>query len=173
MQRIEDVKEPQVGKYYLVPCAPVHHSVWSRLGKWLPVIGPWHEDADINVPVHHFHYDCRFIPARLYERSSYPYIGKLHTWHTSHDLPAALLTPKAIPLEYKRRKMLRPMPEFPTGAPFHDQLEKQFENVKLKCRTCPHRGMSLDGLPVASDGTVVCNGHGLKWNLKTGELVKR
>lgn len=74
--------------------------------------------------------------------------------------------------------MMRPMPVFPAfldGNKIHiaSVLEEQFKDVKLKCKTCPHRGMSLEQLPVAVDGTVVCNGHGLKWHLETGSMVPR
>lgn len=58
MKRIEDVKSPEVGKFYLVRC--IDHPNVKGNHRWLPVIGPWHEDAEIvGFSDHHFHYDWR------------------------------------------------------------------------------------------------------------------
>lgn len=72
------------------------------------------------------------------------------------------------------------MPDFPLqdenghSLGWHKLLERAYESVKLpSCLKCPHRGMSLKNLPQDEHGNVVCNGHGLKFNLKTGEMVSR
>lgn len=87
--KIEDVEEPQVGKFYLVPCvfsemdkerylrddAAYHHDGdWvgempqitptglERTPRWLPVIGEKHEDAKLlGFPPLHYHFDFRFL----------------------------------------------------------------------------------------------------------------
>ena len=57
LQRIDDVPEPVVGHYYLVPCLQA-----AKPGLWLPIIGPEHEDAAIiKFPALHCHYDLRFF----------------------------------------------------------------------------------------------------------------
>jgi hypothetical protein len=56
---------------------------------------------------------------------------------------------------------------------FVRKLEEAFEHETLKCHTCPHKGMPLDGMPIDAEGRVVCPGHGLRWNLKTGKLSPR
>ncbi|WP_373545705.1 Rieske 2Fe-2S domain-containing protein [Chamaesiphon sp.] len=38
---------------------------------------------------------------------------------------------------------------------------------------CPHQQLSLRGVPVNSDGEIVCPAHGLKWCTKTGSLIPR
>jgi hypothetical protein len=78
---------------------------------------------------------------------------------------------------FGRFRCQRRMPSFPThisGQPieFVAGLENAYADVKLKCSKCPHRGMPLTGLP-EKDGVVVCNGHGLAWNVQSGEMVRR
>jgi hypothetical protein len=173
LQKIEDVANPEIGKFYLVPCVRADRKRNRKRDFW-PIIGPWHEDADIGVAEHHFHYDVRFYTKNEYHS---PYsaaelsLGDIQprNFQTAMHPPAAEFTP--LPIVYKRLKMQRQMPEFPRDlAGFIPSLERKFAKVRLKCMTCPHRGMSLKGLPVAADGTVVCNGHGLKWNVRTKKL---
>lgn len=47
------------------------------------------------------------------------------------------------------------------------------KRINAKNPICPHRGISLASFPVDDDGCVTCPGHGLKWNLTTGEMVSR
>jgi hypothetical protein len=180
LQKIEDVENPQVGKFYLVPCVERFLSLGG--GRFWPVIGTWHEDADIGVENHHYHYDWRFFSDKDF--NSPRARGSSYFEDTAYNL-GKVLTPsdsdKDHPPEivWRRKKMNRQMPEFPilnydgTRTKIAVKLEAEFKSVKMKCMTCPHRGMSLKRLPVAPDGTVVCNGHGLKWNIKTGAMVER
>lgn len=169
-KKIEDVKEPVVGRFYLVPCAWV-----VLLRAWWPVIGPWHEDADLGVEDEHFHYDVRFLSERQLSCPAERTMARVHTGRTgagweSDDCPV----PKGQPaVEYRRMKMKRVMPEFPYSPDFAEKVERAFLETRLVCKVCPHRGMSLEGLPVDELGRVVCNGHGLRWNLKTGRLSPR
>lgn len=172
LQKIEDVKTPQVGKFYLVPC------IWHCLTEftrafWLPVVGPWHEDAEfVGFPYWHFHYDWRFMQSFLIIDPERPIYNQARVATDKLDINP----PKT---QLRRRKMMRPMPEFPaierSGDPVRwiKPLETEFASHVLKCRPCPHRGMSLDGLPIDAQGRVVCNGHGLRWNLNTGRISPR
>lgn len=180
LQKIEDVDQPEVGSFYLVPCVEI--ILQRRRGLFWLVIGTWHEDAKLGVPKFHFHHDVRFYTDA---RNKNPLNRGFH-WggNPAYNLGKVLapeISDEHNPPEivYRRMRMLRPMPDFPmsgfTGNKTTMQitLEDEFKGVQLNCLKCPHRGMSLKGLPVAADGTVICNGHGLKWNLKTGRMVKR
>lgn len=159
LQKISEVENPVVGKFYLVP-----HCVGGSTGFLWPVIGPWHEDADIGVEKYHFHYDFRFIPES--------WSTNMATVHAA-DKSAPEYGKNSVPLMvWKRKKMLRPMPDFPFWRlNAREVLVEKFKDVKMKCMTCPHRGMPLQGLPVKEDGTVVCNGHGLRWRLRDGKMI--
>ncbi len=65
----------------------------------------------------------------------------------------------------------RETPEYPdvTKITWFTVLEAAYSDARMKCKTCPHRGLPLDGLPV-KDGVITCTGHGLKWNIETGAL---
>lgn len=171
--KIENIARPSVGLFYLVPCVLMPVMLVNR-PVWLPIIGPWHEDKDIGVASYHFHFDLRFLSRHLFDQWQgvramarvQPRLGHLKSEVLSgserdRDNPC--------PFSYRRRKMLREMPDFPRN----DAGEKEFAGVKMKCLVCPHRGMPLKHLPVGPDGTVVCNGHGLKWHATTGALVPR
>ena len=162
-----------VGRYYTVPT--VRGKVYSDLYDW-PVMGPEHEDAEfINFPHQHYHVDWRFVPERLFNS-----IGKygLNTsilgtplmngeksngrWLHEHGLPDPLM---------KRLRCKREFPEYPK-APWMKDLEEKYEGCRLKTAICPHRGIALDNLPCNEDGIVTCPAHGLRWNIKTGEMVR-
>jgi hypothetical protein len=173
---IETVPNPQVGSFYLVPCVQLFINLHKKKPdwRWQPVIGPWHEDEDIGTPDHHFHLDIRFMEERFLSRLG-PTIGRIHPARASVPVPTVPDPTIAPKITYRRIKMRRPMPEFPgpCTAKFIVGLEVKFEHHQLKCRTCPHRGMPLDGLPQDEQGRVICNGHGLRWNLNTGKLSPR
>lgn len=175
--RIEDVEQPVVGRWYLVPC------VWRgdlRRPTWWPVFGGWHSDAEvINFPAWHFHFDARFLSrsqlaiASRYGSPDYALVA-VYT-----ELPERREPGPPPETPWRRRRMVRGMPAFPAHYE-HGQvktvlahnLETAFAGQTMKCRTCPHRGFSLKGLPV-KDGAVVCPGHGLKWDLATGAMIPR
>lgn len=171
-----------IGKRYLVPCVKIVYELsdWGW-GSYVPVIGPLHDDKHIiGFYERHWHIDFRFLINAQWERiESYLYGykkihgGVIRETHTS----------KTVML----RKMMykRVMPQFPTEIPFNGpqgteivpikwlvKLESAYADHKMKCLTCPHRGVVLDGLPVVN-GAVTCPAHGLTWNVKTGMLRRR
>jgi hypothetical protein len=173
VSEIED--EPVIGKFYMVPC------VWAD-GDWQPVIGPRHEDKEhIGFDELHFHKDPRFISDRevmqgfdwAVSRTSRVITCSPAQW----ELASVLVKIEHGPRE-RRRKCHRRMPTFPAditsaGRPaWQLKLERAYEGATLACMRCPHRGIPLDGLPV-KDGKVICPGHGLAWDVSTGELVPR
>lgn len=147
--------EYQVGKYYRVPCTQTEGS-----RKWRSVFLPLHEDAAfINFPRYHYHEDPRFLDSRDYKKFSFarvicPTVG----------VPGAA--------EYRLKKCQRVMPEYPQHMPWRLSLAHAFAKEKLRNDICPHKGTNLTTCSVV-DGVVTCPGHGLRWNVTTGKLVRR
>lgn len=167
--------EPEVGKFYMVPC------VRTGQGYWVPVMGPPHEDgAIINFPYHHYHRDLRFL-----SEADVVELANTFAFRLSCTLEeAAMIVPTlthnhvtAPPVE-RRMKCRRRMPTFPLTlrpkhvAPWWPKLQSTYADASAKCGRCPHKGFSLKGLP-EKDGAVTCPGHGLRWNVETGEMVPR
>lgn len=172
MMRIENVKTPVVGKFYFVPCIHTDQTRLQSWDTWIPIIGPWHEDAEIIMfEAPHFHLDWRFVQYIRFDE-----LGRNHSLVACSTVGGNSASQPTV--VYKRKMMWREMIEFPSSTtsgevPWMRTLEAKYKNHQLKCNTCPHRGMSLEGLPQDEQGRVVCNGHGLRWNLKTGKLAPR
>lgn len=164
--------EPVVGKFYLVEC------IQLVSGRFVPVIGKWHSDADLGVSYEHLHLDVRFFAENELLRGP----GKF-----SRDLPKAQATLGAIITKYekyvyatlptvspepvlKRLQCRRRMPDMPQITRFKN-IEKSFVGRKILCGKCPHKGMPVDSLPKDESGRVICNGHGLA--IRDGVVVKR
>lgn len=171
-----------VGKLYLAPCVFVKNHLVSLDG-WQPVLLPAHEDREfIGFATVHYHHDLRFVPPRQYDEA----VGILR----DQRLLTIRVVGKEVQttgIEWRRRKCHRLAPLFPTLGEIEEsfgnkvlnrwpiELEDAYEDRRLNCATmvCPHKGVCLTGHPVDERGHVVCPGHGLKWNTKTGELVRR
>jgi hypothetical protein len=156
------IKNPIVGKFYHVAC--VRSKASNR--PWLPILGPLHEDAQYTgfKPLH-YHYDFRFIADYIFAGMCWPTPSRVF------GVVATSANVDITKIEVRRRKCHRQMPEYPhEHAVWLPQLEAAYADKKLKCMTCPHRGLPLDGLPV-KDGVVTCPGHGLRWHVETGCLV--
>jgi len=173
-QPIHLVAKPQVGSFYLVPC---YLRADHGINAWWPVAGPRHEDADIGFREEHYHLDARFMSSAMWEAMSVHSEPVINGERFRLSRVTINVTPDMI--QHRCMRMNRQMPDFPARmtdgkiSGICTTLEKQFTDVRMKCMTCPHRGMPLTGLPVRPDGTVVCNGHGLKWHLATGVMVSR
>jgi hypothetical protein len=171
MEHIRDVNGlPVIGRQYRVPC------VWARFYSQpllVPIIGPWHEDVALEFPHEHFHIDWRFVKDWQWFR-----VG--HSIGSPAALGQVITAPEGEVFEC-RRKCIRQMPEFPMfrsdGAPTQQarRIHRACQGMRLKpgCMVCPHKGMPLNGLPVDGEGRVVCPGHGMRWDLATGEMVAR
>lgn len=157
---------PIVGEFYLVPCVSVDKS-FGRDG-YLPVMGDFHNDPELNVTDTHIHLDRRFMTDDEVKKS----LGK-----DSQDDGILVVWAKTYNSERKKfkiveRKMqcIREMPNI-EGIQF--VLEEIYKDTKLNCSTCPHRKFDLSSLKPDEHGNVVCPGHGLQWNLKTGCVVPK
>lgn len=156
-----------VGQRYWVPCVlnPDHDGRYF----WVPIIGPLHEDKlIIGFEKEHFHYDLRFWSDRLISKV----FGSWGLQDPARSLVSVLTGFDKGP-KVCRRKCFREMPEFPVCG-FSMALEKAYceQRVNPANPICPHRGLPLVA-PANEDGVVVCSGHGLSWNIKTGEMVHR
>lgn len=79
-------------------------------------------------------------------------------------------------MKLRCRRLLKSFCNPRTKTPPHwlEEMEKAYAHNRLRDgHICPHRGISCRGVIAESDGGVVCPGHGLKWNLETGQLVSR
>lgn len=173
----------EIGKFYRVPCLrtkKVLRDGWRPLwgGAWVPVMGPLHRDAGVvNFPWLHWHPDLRFISERIYRqlpmpRVSSPYATPLQkhpTWNREEHLHDTFVEGD---VEMRLMKCKRALPEYPRHlAKWLPALEAECAHLKMTNMICPHRGLPLQGCQ--QDGDVVqCPGHGLRWNVKTGELVR-
>ena len=170
------MQRPVVGRFYEVPCIRVWTCADAKDGYgWVPVIGPLHADAEhLNFPYQHYHIDWRFVTAVAFKRSLNRPSKQVHgqvvtNTHGQHKIDG--------PLVMRRKRCAREMPEFqarPHSAPW-GQLERAQAKACNKLKPgniCPHRGIDLTSFR-RPDGTAVCPGHGLHWNLVTGELIPR
>lgn len=170
MERVDEMTSPPiVGRYYLVPCVWVPQDSPVAAG-WRAVLGPRHEDREaLGFPYLHFHNDPRFLSDAVIDRI------RSIAGHRQSIFDCVITGVRGI--EYRRRRCLREMPEVPAawGQDWRRELQRLNGAATLRgpCKVCPHRGVPLASLPVAADGTVTCPGHGLRWNVSTGRLVRR
>jgi hypothetical protein len=161
----------EVGKPYLVPCVRASSTPpsYARPGDWVPVLLPEHEDREIiGVPYAHYHLDFRFLSDRQHRLVHLGSIMHRDLWPT----PKPGLTLYVGELEYRRKKCRRRMPiNYPHHLPtWYPRLEKAYTGACMVNRRCPHKGIDLSGCE-ARNGVILCPGHGLMWDEKTGEQV--
>lgn len=172
----------EIGKFYRVPCADYDLDGDGRCIAAIPVQGPLHNDrAIIGFAFEHYHVDPRFMSDGVLRRffaGTFPMFVPLDAEALKYPLPLreephrSLITGET---RLRRRKCYRVMPFFPAEAfRWIPKLEAMYARCRLNLARpiCPHRGIDLDGLP-ERDGVVICPGHGLQWNMLTGELVPR
>jgi len=178
--RVTDVESVEVGKFYLAPHIQIPGSdgiMGYAPGEFCPVLTPMHEDGDLlNFPYMHYHYDRRFIPPEEYQK---------HLFYWDSLAVSVILESRVgtqsdrrvsdawlnLPIHWFRRKCYRQMPEMqlPDESPIARRLIAAHADCELRDRVCPHKGVSLMGIPVNDRGQIVCPGHGLKWNAVTGK----
>lgn len=156
-----------VGKFYEVPAVRV--SEWHRFVGWLPVIGPFHEDAEIvGFKPHHFHADWRFMPQRLWK---YFKDWRTEGGHFGWPIQCPDNRGKRVILEgptLKRMTYKRDPGRFPIqNARWLEPLGRAMACAKLTNGVCPHRGIPVSAMHREGD-ILTCPGHGLQWNAITG-----
>lgn len=170
-----------VGRYYMVPCLFVPKELRAWIAEeWAPILGNKHIDPELGVDAEHFHIDWRFVREATLKFASAGVIksphGKIIT-NDSGDIFDHKLTGMPV---LKRRLCKRAMPEFPSleGKSSRRIFARMEAGMLERCarlkdgHICPHRGIDLRPFADA-EGFATCPGHGLRWNLSTGELVPR
>lgn len=176
----------EIGKSYSVPCVQgagnKYDGIFHR--EWIPVMGPEHSDAEIiGFPYRHWHVDWRFASARVFARAKNQHVIRnadcdvynyvLQHYGTTnmaedHNMPFVATGEVVV----RRVRCRRQFPSYPAQrATWLKKLENKFASACMKDMVCPHRGLPLEGCQ--RDGDVVqCPGHGLRWNVITGALVR-
>jgi hypothetical protein len=169
------VIEGKVGQFYQVPCLVVAMPFYGETV--IPVIGPKHSDPELGATWDHYHIDWRFVPWRMLRAATSKIFGSPHGRVISNDSKSLGINGSISGNPVMRsRKCKRLMPEFPSYPKSSFTVFERAQRVrcdKLKDgHTCPHRGIDLRPFERA-DGTAICPGHGLHWDLRTGALLRR
>lgn len=176
----------EVGKFYRVPCIKASGNKFQSIfrSQWVPIMGPEHADAEIiGFPYRHWHVDWRFASARMFlaakkerpgrseDSEAFNYVlQRFAAFNKKEDERNKFVETGEVVV--KRMQCKRQFPAYPhSRATWLPKLAEVCAHMKMKNMVCPHRGLPLEGCP--RDGDVVqCPGHGLRWNVKTGELVR-
>ncbi len=171
----------EIGRYYMIPCVKTNRLQRVGRGEWVPVIGPLHEDADIvGFPYPHWHVDWRFASKKQVQRIGRGPLGFDERRLFAQPIQYHLSDGKTLLIEsgpdpiLRRIKCKREMPAYPFAAAreaWLSKLEHAYAHCRLKQKICPHRNLPLEGVEQHGD-TVTCPGHGLRWHITTGKLVR-
>lgn len=177
-------REPVVGSYYMVPCVRVAREP-SRTGfpsgMW-PVIGPLHDDIE-NLDFHprHWHLDSRFLSASQLSFVTVEGTNQNRVFGVVL-CKTGLYGEKGVPVpgisdktELVRRQCMRKQIDYPKErVSGFAKLQDSMAGLRVTCGRCPHRGLPLESLPrVPGTNEVICVGHGLRYDLTTGILVRQ
>lgn len=175
MQDIRTVDTVEAGTAYLVPTLNVR--TWKMS---VPILEPEHDDIDvIRFPQTHWHIDWRFTTEAFLDH----YTRVQATKHSRIVPPDQRFTGLIIVRSHQGEVMTdgtvttasltcrRQSPDFPVTW-FTSELENRYSQAKAKNMICPHRGINLRGQPIEC-GRVTCPGHGLQFDIESGELVRR
>ena len=183
----------EVGRFYRVPCVWASWPDTHLTPRWWPVLGPQHEDSEfLNAPFQHYHVDFRFLERESREVALTPQgpprafsvvitamniiVGKVGPYGKVKRLAEApsaeRLVEDAAWFRVRRMKCKAPWSAYPHKLAFwREALERAYQGQRLRNgRFCPHKGADLGTF--TPDGDVVtCPLHGLRWNIRTGELT--
>lgn len=165
IEAVETVSRLQVGKFYLV------NTVIREFGKKIiPIHGALHEDAEIiNFPFEHWHIDWRFVDARTYEFYRKAGGGWFMPWAWPINRDNSI--GPVVRRKLKCKRQFGPyMPK--ERILWLRALEEKYRDAKMKNLICPHKGLPCNATPTV-DNVVICRGHGLAFNVKTGVLVRQ
>ena len=154
-----------VGRYYNLPCINLsvktsYHSFW---GKWVPLIGPPHQDNEIvNFPYWHIHTDTRFLtlddsPPALHAAGAPVCFGGPY-----HEFFQNIINNSN--LQVKRLQCRRAEPLAFPSAPWRGDLQNAYADSRAVDGICPHRGIPIACGHQLAPGLRQCPGHGLVWS---------
>lgn len=183
---------PVVGRTYLVPT--VRHRWHGVSGTW-PVMGPRHEDPELNFPWRHHHVDARFLtPAQA--RTVRRVYGRMVDASGRAPVAEGDLLALAVAASPLREELGETMAEavarprvcvatghdypvgrslgLPTFARLHEaHAGRRCARDAAGRLVCPHKGFVLDSLAPDAGGRVTCPLHGLVVDLASGTVVGR
>jgi Rieske [2Fe-2S] domain len=173
IQKISELNSaPIKSKFYLVPCIQVPAWVqgefeggYKRLD-WVPILEPIHDDHELGFTIKHYNYDLRF---------SKILVGAATVIAVNEKMTKIRFPTEETEIVHQRKKCYHESP-----LSFRDNyrkivrtLEVLNKDKRLENWICPHRGTSLKNCPVgAQDTSVICPVHGLKWCIRSGNLIK-
>lgn len=163
MEIITNVSNPIIGEYYQVKCVIVNTI-------WRPVFDKSHCDNKKHaLNKEHYHQDWRFVPEELVLAQRRVFSSKMYDPlpHENREYFAPIMKSQAYGEEYRPMEYLRHFNHF-SGK--FGTLEQDMKKAKMKNMICPHHKTNLKScIPI--NGVLQCPQHGLKWNIKTGDLI--
>lgn len=171
-----------IGKFYSVPClkASVNPPNFARVGEWIPVLLPEHDDKEIiGFPFRHYHLDFRFLSVWDWENVNRRELFASHQAAIFHRHPANFYTFEedlARPfyvgsVEYRKLKCKRQFAGSYPKTQFTKKLADHYAGSLVVNGRCPHKGADLFGCSVVN-GVATCPMHGLKFSAETGLMVR-
>lgn len=168
---------PVIGRSYKVLAVQVED--WYGFNGFIPIIGVEHEDSEIvNFPESHFHVDWGFISERAMrycrKRGSLQYGVIIQrranegSFRSKVNPLIAIGEPVLKRMTYKRR--MEPYPY--DKVPWTKRLHEKYACARLINGACPHRGV-LASQMIRDGDTLVCPGHGLRFDRVTGRVVEQ
>lgn len=154
-------------RYYNLPCInlSVKSSTHSFWGKWVPLIGPPHQDKEIvNFPYWHIHVDTRFLTLNNLCESAYAAGAPVCFGGPSPNLDKIyedIVNNSA--LQVKRLQCRRAEPLAFPSAPWRKELQQAYADSRAVDGVCPHRGIPITCGHQLALGVRQCPGHGLAW----------
>ena len=186
------VEKKIIGQFYDIPCISLTPGGYVLGGnKWAPIFGPIHQDADFfNFPYDHVHIDFRFLSNAVFRRVRARYDRNCDArgvYKMVANSPHQPITMRKLeckrdwpsPYAYTEQIFSKMTTDecrdyteqqLPKTARGYCALRAAFADKKMTNMVCPHKGMPLDEAHREGD-VVTCPGHGLKWNVVTGEAV--
>jgi len=166
MKKIEDCENPVIRGVYMVRHIFVN-------ADWIPVFSHKHKDDErYNLnPNEHYHVDWRFASEqqiinqrKIFSDNSYNFLPERYSKEYFAAYSAFNVIEQYRMAEYKRD--FDAVPEFPRLVEY-----MVLKGTKMKKMICPHHGTNMKSCRISINGIVQCPQHGLKWNIKNGDLV--
>lgn len=134
-----------------------------------------HCDAEyIGTTQPHYHVDPRYMSDAELSRWLQGYPKPLGTDLAAMALrvgvPESAVTQGPMLLEMLH---YRPMPQYPEldEYPWRLALEKAMSRKRMRKLLCPHQFLTIPS-ELVENGIATCPGHGLRWEVKSGKLVR-
>ena len=164
--KVTEVDRVIAQSFYRVPCVRAKSAFGFKPGTWVPVFENAHTDPELDADFLQLHYDRRFFTRKKASQIPVNVVVGIKFSDPSH-------TPAQAIVWMERRCYstdIRFLPEHNLGL-IKERLEPIYQDQKMECGKCPHRGTPLNAIAPDENGVIHCPAHGLKWSAKTGEMV--